>query len=110
LATAEVCGDASLKNVWPNQEQRARQRKDISVSQAQRFIKGARGEVEMAHFDKSGSRTRPKEVDSSRIEGMDSFWIVNSYRKGGAMSSGAQWAWPNQWEVQRIWISTFRMQ
>ena len=30
--------------------------------------------------------TRPKEVDSSRIEGVDSIWIVNSYRKGGAMS------------------------
>ena len=26
------------------------------------------------------------------------------------MSSGAQWAWPNQWEVQRIWISRFGME
>ncbi len=40
----------------------------------------------MEHFDKSGSRTRPTEVDSSRIEEVDSFWIVNNYRKGGAMN------------------------
>jgi len=73
LARAEVCGDASLKKVQPNQEQRARQRNGISVSQAQRFIKGAQGEVGMVHFDKSGSRMRLKEVDSPRIEGMDSF-------------------------------------
>ena len=41
---------------------------------------------------------------------MDSFWIANGYRNGGAMSSGAQWDSPIQWEVQRIRILRFRMQ
>jgi hypothetical protein len=81
--------------------------KDLMASRLQR---GAYGEVGI--FDKSGSRefgmkrehmarlgwhilvsraqwTRPEEVDSSRIEGVDSFWIVEWRSQGLGLQMGA---------------------
>jgi hypothetical protein len=48
------------------------------------------GETEMGHLSKSGSRDEAKEVDSSRVEEVDSIWIVNdrTTRLGGDISVG----------------------